>query len=237
MNYLIQINGDVKGPFPIEKLIEEGVTKRTRVCLDGAEEWFFAEDIKELETIWEVKKVVPIKVIENKKEETQNIAEKVKDEESSKIEDKEKHEDLSGKAIKRMLLMGGIIIVLFFCINWIIGGDIPSDNNITSLKLTNAQEEYDKLIDEGYEYCKVDSLQNAFEKISTAAIVRRNYDLSISEKAQSIYEESLKKGDIAFGDGDIKELIPYALEFYEIANVANPTPEVEVKIQKCKSIQ
>lgn len=98
--------------------------------------------------------------------------------------------------------------------------------------VANPQQEYNTLVDEGYTSFKSDNLEDALKKLLLADIVRQEYNLTISEQAIEIYEESIKKGDIAFGDGSIKELIPYAMLFYKVANAAKNTPEIEARIKE-----
>ncbi|MFN3588370.1 MAG: hypothetical protein ACK4UP_03245 [Spirosomataceae bacterium] len=115
------------------------------------------------------------------------------------------------------------------------GESMPSleDEKETTLAgITNPQQEYNTLVDEGYANFKSDNLEDALKKLLLADIVRQEYNLTISEQAIEIYEESIKKGDIAFGDGSIKELIPYAILFYKVANAAKNTPEIEARIKE-----
>ena len=265
MNYLIQINGDVKGPFPLEKLIEEGVTKRTRVCIDGAEEWDFAENIRELDLIWEPKQISAVtkvneyeQIVEDLFKPTeviQKVENLVKtDEESTEIKN-DVSKKISGLAQKRILTWGILSLALVFICFWIyntFGNKVPesslSEENKSEtdtiksfekdkplVKLINPQKEYDKLIDEGYKYYKIDSLQIAVEKFSNAQIVRRDNRLPISGKAKSIYKETIRNGNTSFDNGQIKALIPLALINFKIAQAIDPTPEVEAKIKQCKS--
>ena len=106
------------------------------------------------------------------------------------------------------------------------------EKNVRLSRVANPQQEYNILVDEGYTSFKSDSLEGALKKLLLADIVRQEYNLTISEQAIAIYEESIKKGDIAFGDGSIKELIPLAMLFYRVANAVKNTPEIEARIKK-----
>jgi hypothetical protein len=257
MNYLILINGEVKGPFQIEKLVEEGVSKRTRVCIDGAEEWFIAEDVRALDTIWEPKKVVSTEVIEIQGKETPAIVTEVVVE-SPEVVIIDKEKDPPGLDIKKMLLIGGGIIILFFGIywawdNWITKptrGSSSSEGTISKvdtiqsietdkplLKLYNPQKEYENLINEGIIDYNNDNLPKALEIFLQAQIVRNDNSLKISNNAKSTYKTAIDKGNVLFGNGLLKQVIPLAEIHFKIAEAINPTSEIKEKIEKCQSIQ
>ncbi len=261
MIFLIQINGDVKGPFPIEKLIDEGLTKRTRVCIDGTEELVYAEDVMVLDDIWEPKKEVPLKAIENKKEETKNKIEEIKEEKTPQSENEKERKDLSENAKRRMFLMGGVFIVLFLGIYWVWGNwknsgeDIPESSSLKEehtseidtikslekdkqlVKLINSQKEYIQLIEAGIIAYNTDNLPKALEKFLQAQIVKRDNSLKISNNAQATSKIAIIKGNEVFGNGQLKEVIPLAEIHYKIAQAIDPNPEVEAKIKRCQSIQ
>ncbi len=280
MNYLIQINGEVRGPFPIGKLIDEGITKNTRACLDGTEDWYVAENISELDSIWkESKKIIP-KNTENKKEPVSSIEynkeEKIPQttHDENEVEEKKQKDYLSKMAILNLFKMGVIIIIFFSAVDWfwehfysntkskqekatslipkkkeedisLIPNKkekevilIPKKDNTdkpSNNKLSNPQNEYDKLIEEGIIEYKKDNFSEAKQIFLLAEIVKRDHNLQISNQAQSAYRTAINNGDILFGDGKLKEVIPVAQVHYEIARAINSTPNVELKIKECKS--
>ncbi len=58
MDYLILIDGNVKGPFQVIHLLENGVSKKTRICQNGTEDWDVAENFRELDSLWEAEQKI-----------------------------------------------------------------------------------------------------------------------------------------------------------------------------------
>ena len=179
MEYLILIDGNVKGPFQVVHLLENGVSKKTRICQNGTEDWDVAENFRELDSLWEteqkakktLKKNVEIQKPINKDdiatllpEIDEAIVEPsiVSDESNNDSEDTILTESLqepvpnnfSKLAIKRMLISGLIILFAYMLGNWIFKPGIikpppPIIKNDTLIKVLNCQSRFDSILAKG----------------------------------------------------------------------------------------
>ena len=64
MNFYIRVEGqDGAKSVPLEKLLEKGVNKKTWICIDdGSENWDVAENVRELDSLWETEQKVKKKL-------------------------------------------------------------------------------------------------------------------------------------------------------------------------------
>ena len=146
-----------------------------------------------------------------------------------------------------IILCFGIVLAFFLWLKpYLIGKSIPNqDINITSIKtekyndksIVNSANEYENLIKEGIIHYNKDNLPKALEIFLRAQIVRNDNSLQISNNAKSTYITAIDKGNVLFGNGLLREVVPLAEIHYKIAEAINPTLEVKAKIRKCQSIQ
>ncbi len=206
MNYWIQISGDVKGPFPIEKLVEEGLTKRTKICINGTEVWDYAEDLRELDDIWEENKEVfteDIEIIDEdipdelKVDTDEDIPVELKidtDEESSTVVNLE---GFSNNSKKIFLLVGSSIIILLFIVNrdWKKAKERIHVKNVSPLTLTSVSVEQNRLnnlLIEGVDFANRGVYKDAFAKFSDAKqllISVKNIDKSKADSLAAVFDK------------------------------------------------
>ncbi len=236
MNFYINIGGQIKEkPIPIENLLEKGVTKKTYICIEGTEAWDVAENFRELDLLWQPKikkKLVKDKIFEdNLNESDETIPPKTEEKtkvpnkkEESKIEKKgdeieeenlaedqtqedEKRKKIANVAIKRMIVSGLLILLVFFGGKWLFDKESPqmsdekakpntqntptTDINITKI----LQTELDKKIIEGIHDVSIGNHTDAnFKFVEVIKFLEKNTDLN-RIKIDSLAQKYKDKGN------------------------------------------
>lgn len=264
MNFYIRIDGqDGTKSVPLENLLEKGVTKKTYVCLDdGAENWAVAENFRELDVLWqpkikkkpvkdkpiednlnEINETIPLETeeetkIPNKKEESKIEKENDKIEEENVAEKQRQEEErkkTASVAIKRMIVSGLIILLVFFGGKWLFDNESPQmpdekakpdtqstpSTDINIIKIL--QTELDKEIAEGIHDVSIGNHTDADSKfVEVIKFLKKNTNLN-RITVDSLAQKYKDKGD----ELCISKNLDIAQSYYNHAAIlSNTKPQI-----------